>query len=129
MNDLLTISSILGVAGLIASFLLFFILREMGFSEGVIQTFLFLKLIIAGHSTVYITRSESWFWKRPFPSPLLFGATFGTEILGTIIAVYGLLVTPIGWLYALFIWGYSLAWFFVNDAIKILTHKILLQKS
>jgi len=129
MNDLLTISSILGIAGLIASFVLFFILQEMGFSETVIQTFLFLKLIIAGHSTIYVTRAESWFWRRPWPSPLLFGATFGTEILGTIIAVYGLLVAPIGWYYALLIWAYALVWFVFNDALKILTSRMLLQKS
>jgi hypothetical protein len=43
---------------------------------------------------VYITRSEGWFWQRPWPAPLLFWATFGTEILGTLIAVYGLLITP-----------------------------------
>jgi len=35
----------------------------------------------------------------------LFGATFSTEILGTPIAVYGILVTPIGWKYALWIWA------------------------
>lgn len=128
MNDLLTISSILGIAGLVASFVLFFILQEMGFSEGVIQTFLFLKLIIAGHSTIYVTRSESWFWRRPWPSPLLFGATFATEILGTLIAVYGFLVTPIGWGYALLIWGYALVWFFFNDGLKLMAYKMLLQK-
>jgi len=128
MNDLLTISSILGIAGLIASFVLFFILQELGFSQEIIQTLLFLKLIIAGHSTIYVTRAESWFWKRPWPSPLLFGATFTTEILGTIIAVYGLLVTPIGWTYALLIWGYALVWFIFNDAVKILAYKMLFQK-
>jgi len=128
MNDLLTISSILGIAGLIASFVLFFILQEQGFSKEIIQTFLFLKLIIAGHSTIYVTRAEGWFWRRPWPSPLLFGATFGTEILGTILAVYGLLVTPIGWWYAILIWGYALGWFIFNDMVKVLTYKYLLRK-
>lgn len=128
MNDLLTISSILGMAGLVASFVLFFILQEQGFSKEIIQTLLFLKLIIAGHSTIYVTRAEGWFWKRPWPSPLLFGATFGTEILGTVIAVYGLLVTPIGWWYAVLIWGYALAWFVFNDIVKMLTYKYLLHK-
>ena len=32
-------------------------------------------LIIAGHSTLYVTRAEGWFRERPWPSPLLFGAT------------------------------------------------------
>lgn len=59
---------------------------------------MFLKLIVAGHSTLYITRTEGWFWRRPWPAPLLFSATFGTEILGTLIAVYGILITPIAYI-------------------------------
>jgi H+-transporting ATPase len=125
MQELLTVSSVLGVAGVIASFLLFFLLREYGFSEEMIRTLLFLKLIIAGHSTLYVTRVDGWFWQRPWPSPLLFGATFGTEILGTLIAVYGVLITPVGWQYALWMWAYALAWFVVNDAAKMGTYRLL----
>ncbi len=93
-----------------------------------IQTLLFLKLIVAGHSTLYITRTEDWFWKRPWPSPLLLVATFGTEILATFIAVYGLFVTPIGWEYALYIWLYALVWFVINDIIKMRVRKLLNNK-
>jgi H+-transporting ATPase len=125
MRELLTVSSLLGIAGVISSFVLFFILREQGVSEDVIRSILFLKLIVAGHSTLYITRSEGWFWQRPWPSPLLFGATFGTEILGTLVAVYGLFITPIGWEYALWIWVYALIWFVVNDMIKMWAYRML----
>jgi H+-transporting ATPase len=129
MRDLLTISTLLGVAGVVASFLLYFILHEHGFKNDFIQTLLFLKLIIAGHSTLYVTRSEGWFWQRPWPAPLLFGATFGTEILGTLIAVYGFLITAVGWKYALFMWAYALVWFVFNDAVKILAMRMLLSKN
>jgi H+-transporting ATPase len=125
MVEMLTVSSVLGVTGVIASFLLFFLLREYGFSEDMIRTLLFLKLIIAGHSTLYVTRAEGWFWRRPWPAPLLFGATFGTEILGTLFAVYGFLITPIGWRYALWMWAYALGWFVVNDAAKMGTYRLL----
>jgi H+-transporting ATPase len=84
---------------------------------------LFLKLIIAGHSTLYVTRAEGWFWERPWPSPLLFGATFGTEILGTLITVYGFMIIPIGCGPAVWIWGYALLWFLINDAVKLWTYK------
>ena len=94
-----------------------------------IQTLLFLKLIIAGHSTLYVTRSEGWFWQRPWPSPLLFGATFGTEIVGTLIAVYGFLITPIGWTYALLIWVYALLEFIINDIVKMIVYRKLIQKN
>jgi len=126
MRDLLAISSSLGVLGVIATFLLFFLLQKGGFSEGDIQTFIFLKLIVAGHSTLYVTRSESWFWKRPWPSPLLLSATFGTEILGTLMAVYGIFISPIGWTYALLVWVYALLWFVVNDLLKVILTRTLL---
>jgi len=59
----------------------------------------------------------------------LFGATFSTEILGTPIAVYGILVTPIGWKYALWIWAYALAWFVFNDGVKMGAYRFLLQRT
>ena len=125
MQELLSVSSMLGVTGVIASFLLFFLLKEAGLSEPMIQSMLFLKLIVAGHSTLYITRTEGWFWQRPYPAPLLLGATFGTEILGTLIAVYGIFITPIGWEYALLMWVYALIWFLVNDVVKMLAFRML----
>jgi len=118
MPELLTISSMLGISGVLWSFLLFFLLRKYGFPDDVIQTMIFLKLIVAGHSTLYVTRSEGWFWQRPYPAPLLFAATFGTEIIGTLIAVYGIFITPIGWEYALWIWAFALAAFIFNDMVK-----------
>lgn len=129
MQELLIVSTILGIVGVVSSFVLFFILREEGFPEDVVRTLLFLKLVIAGHSTLYITRSEGWFWQRPWPSPLLLGATFGTEILGTIIAIFGFMVTPIGWEYAILIWIYALLWFVFNDVVKMLVYRMLLQKN
>ena len=128
MTRLLTISSILGVIGLIASFLLFFLLENYGFSREIIQTWLFLKLIVAGHSTLYVTRSESWFWKRPWPSWILFTATFATEIFGTIIAAYGIFMKPIGLEYALMIWGYAILWFFIADTVKVAAVRLLFQE-
>ena len=123
MRELLTVSTILGVSGVIFSFLLFFILREQGFSDDLIRTLIFLKLIIAGHSTLYLTRAEGWFWQQPWPSPLLIAATFGTEILGTLIAVYGFMVTPIGWEFALWIWAYAIVEMLINDVVKMATYR------
>ena len=125
MFEMLTVSTVLGVTGVIGSFLLFFILKETGFSESMIQSMMFLKLIVAGHSTLYITRTEGWFWRRPWPAPILLGATFGTEILGTLFAVYGILITPIGWTYALWMWVYALLWFVVDNAAKMLAYHLL----
>jgi len=125
MQELLTVSTVLGVTGVIGSFLLFYILQEQGFSDNTIQSMMFLKLIVAGHSTLYVTRTDGWFWRRPWPAPLLLIATFGTEIVGTLIAVYGFLITPIGWKYALWMWAYALLWFVINNAAKVITYRLL----
>ena len=125
MQTLLGIASLLGGMGVIASFLLFFLLKEAGFSEPVIQTMLFLKLIVAGHSTLYVTRTDGWFWQRPYPAPLLLVATFGTEILGTLIAVYGVFIEPITWQQALWMWAYALAWFVINDVGKWFVQRLM----
>ncbi len=52
-------------------------------------------------------------------------AVFGTQIVATLIAVYGLFMTPIGWGWALFVWGYALAWFLVGDRVKLFAYRVL----
>jgi H+-transporting ATPase len=45
-------------------------------------------------------------------------------MVATLIAVYGLFMTPLGWGWAAFVWGYALAWFPVNDRVKLLAYRI-----
>ncbi len=120
----------LGVAGVLSSFTLFFLLeRYWHLPQDMIQSIMFTKLIVAGHGTIFNTRVKDWFWKKPWPSLLLFGATQGTSILGTIIAVYGFdLMTPIGWKWGIFIWGYAFVWFLFNDAVKMAVLKMYREK-
>ena len=125
MAEILTVSSVLGVAGVISSFLLFYILMQMKLPVDIIQSLFFVKLVIAGHGTIYNTRTDSWFWKKPHPSWLLFNSAFFTAILGTLIAVYGIMISPIGWEYALWMWLYALVWFVFNDVVKVATYSLL----
>jgi H+-transporting ATPase len=125
MYELTVMATVLGVTGVIGSFLLFYLLQEWGFSHDEIRTFLFLKLIVAGHSTLYITRARGWFWQRPWPSPVLFGATFSTEIVGTVFAAQGWLMAPIGWVPALWIWAYALAWFLIEDVVNVMARRLI----
>ncbi len=126
MRRVLTISTVLGISGVISSFGVFYLAEEyMHLTRPVVQSFIFLKLVVAGHSTIYVTRTERHFWQRPYPSPLLFSATFLTEIVGTLLAVYGVFLSPIGWKYALIVWLYALAWFVINDFFKTWTYRIL----
>jgi len=143
MRHLLVASSWLGIAGVISSFVIFYLamiyLRQnpnlsflpsipqgvdaslLDSWEGFVQSLFFAKMVIAGHGTIYNTRTSEWFFKKPYPSLILFLATFSTRILGTIIAVYGFgIMTPIGWEWGIFMWIYALVWFVLNDFIKVL---------
>ena len=122
MHQVLVMSSWLGIAGVLSSFLLFWIIMVyMKLPLEFVQSVFFSKLIVAGHGTIYNTRVDDWFFKRPYPSWILVAATFLSAVAGTIIAVYGFgLMTPIGWGWGLFTWGYALAWFIFNDTVKMI---------
>ena len=52
-------------------------------------------------------------------------AVLGTQVIATLIAVHGAYVmTPLGWGWALFVWVYAIAWFLLNDRLKLLAYKI-----
>ncbi|WP_031432572.1 hypothetical protein [Methylomarinum vadi] len=102
-----------------------YLLQQWQFSHDEIRTFLFLKLIVAGHSTLYVTRARGWFWQKPWPAPVLFLATFGTEVVGTVFAAEGWLMTPIGWTYALMIWGYAMVWLLIDDLVKVTVGRLI----
>jgi H+-transporting ATPase len=51
-------------------------------------------------------------------------SVLGTQAVATLIAVYGLFMTPLGWGWAAFVWGYALAWALVNDRVKLLAYRI-----
>ena len=125
MREMLTVASTLGVSGLASSFTLFAILVSLNLPHDLVQSLFFAKLTVAGHGTIYNTRIDNWFWKKPYPSWTLFIATFSTRIIGTLIAVYGFMITPIGWEWAGLMWLYAMIWFVLNDGIKMLTYRIL----
>ena len=121
MKEVLVLSSWLGIAGVFSSFFLFWLaMSYMKLPLDFVQSLFFAKLVVAGHGTIYNTRIDDWFWKRPWPSRILFNATFFSRIAGTLIAVYGFgLMHPIGWQWAAGVWLYALVWFVLNDVVKM----------
>ena len=109
-----------------ASFGLFYIAeRQFHLDRGMIQTFMFLKLAVAGHLTIFVTRTRGPFWSIA-PAPILLWSAIVTKLLATLVAVYGMaLMVPIDWKWAGLIWAYALAWFIVNDWVKLLAYRIL----
>ncbi len=125
MPRVLGIATVLGVAGVAASFGLFYIgERVFHLDRAFIQTLIYLKLSVAGQMTIYITRARGPFWSIR-PGTKLLVATVCAQVTATLFSVYGVFVTPIGWGWALAVWGYAFAWFLVNDRIKLATYRVI----
>ena len=124
MRLVLGISTVLGVIGTVAIFGLFYLsLKVFHLDHAHSQTMMYLKMSVAGHLTIFLTRTRGPFWSIR-PAPILLIAVFGTQAVATLIAVYGVFMTPLGWKYAGIVWGYALVWFLVNDRIKLLAYRI-----
>jgi len=124
MRMVLGVATALGVIGVISAFGLFYLgERVFHLDRAHIQTLMYLKLSVAGHLTIFLTRTRGRFWSIR-PAKILWIAVLGTQIIATMIAVYGLFMTPISWGWAGFVWGYALLWFLVNDRIKLLAYRI-----
>jgi H+-transporting ATPase len=127
MQRILIIASVLGIAGVIFSFFIFLIgTIVFQLSVKILQTFIFLKLTVAGHMTIYLTRTdEDHFWKRPYPAKILFITCESTQVVATIFAALGIFMSPIGWALAGFIWLFALGAFVGNNFLKVATIKWL----
>lgn len=125
ISRVVTIATTLGICGLVASFLLFALAeRYFGLPQDMIQSLIYLKLSVAGHLTIFITRTRGPFWTAPHPSKILLGSVLVTQIVATLITVYGVFVAPLGWKWALIVWVYALVWFLINDRVKLLAYRV-----
>ncbi len=118
LESLLAVATVLGITGLISSFTLYFIAVSMSVDHETLKTFMFLKLAVAGHLTIFVTRTRKHFWSVK-PGRLLFWSAVGTKIAATIFAVMGVLMAPVSVEYAGLIWTYCLVWFLISDYVKI----------
>ncbi|WP_197748147.1 plasma-membrane proton-efflux P-type ATPase [Mycolicibacterium helvum] len=125
MRMVLGIASVLGVLGPVAACGLFYLGdRVFDLGHPRVQTLMYLMLSVAGHLTVFLTRTRGPFWSIR-PARILMIAVLGTQTLATFIAVYGLFMAPLGWKWAGFVWGYALLWFLISDRVKLLAYRIL----
>ncbi|MGO8718433.1 MAG: plasma-membrane proton-efflux P-type ATPase [Acidobacteriaceae bacterium] len=125
MRLVLGIATVLGTVGPVAAFGLFYLGdRVFHLDHARIQTMMYLMLSVAGHLTIFLTRTRGPFWSIR-PARILLVAVLGTQTLATLISVYGVFVAPLGWHYALFVWGYAIAWFLVSDVFKLAAYRLL----
>ena len=125
MKDILKIATILGIVGVFSSFTLLLIGKEIFMlSDETLQSLIYLKLSVAGQMFLFVARTKGNFWTVKPGIPLLL-AVLSTQTIATLITVYGIAIPPIGWSMAIFVWGYSLVWFFATDFAKIALYKFI----
>jgi H+-transporting ATPase len=125
MRLVLGIATVLGVVGPIAAFGMFYLGDKVfHLDHAHLQTLMYLTLSVAGHLTIFLARTRGPFWSIR-PARILLLAVLGTQALATLIAVYGVFMTPLGWGYAALVWGYALVWFLLTDRIKLVAYRIL----
>ncbi len=124
MRRILTVSTVLGLIGVIETFGLLVLGRVwLQLDNAQIQSFIFLKLAVAGHLTLFVTRTRKPFLSRPHPAPVVLWSAIVTKIAATLLVAFGLgLVAPISWLDIGLIWGYCLVWIFIEDWAKLATY-------
>ncbi|MGA9139725.1 MAG: plasma-membrane proton-efflux P-type ATPase [Methanocella sp.] len=129
LRVLLGISTALGLVGVLASFGLLYIgVNIFHLSHEVLQSFIYLKLSVAGHLFLFVARTRGPFWSVK-PAPVLLIAVIATQLIATIITVYGILLPAMGWWLALFVWGYAFVSFVITDFVKLFIYDILEKKS
>ncbi|HYW03799.1 MAG TPA: metal-transporting ATPase, partial [Gammaproteobacteria bacterium] len=126
MHRVLAVASVLGTVGVIETFILLVIAHSwLGIEASQLQSVIFLKLAVAGHLTLFVARTREPFFRRPFPAPVLLAAILTTQVVAALIVGLGIFVPPIPWPWIGLIWGYALAWIFIEDWAKLRVYRHL----
>ena len=126
MRRVLTLSTVLGLIGVAETFLLLFLARNyLKLDPAQLQSFIYLKLAVAGHLTLLVVRNRNAFWTRPYPARSLLAAVLGTQVVAALIVGFGFIVAPIPWSYVALVWAYCLVWMFIEDWAKLAVYRHL----
>lgn len=127
MRQVITVATVMGVTGVIGSFGMLLIAMDwLHLSIDQIQTYVFLKMAVAGHLVLFVARSKGHFWKRPWPAPVMVWSAVVTKLAATLLAAWGFgLITPISWPEIALIWGYSFASAYATDLVKVAVYRRL----
>ncbi|HUY19313.1 MAG TPA: plasma-membrane proton-efflux P-type ATPase [Candidatus Binataceae bacterium] len=126
MYRVLRVATVLGAVGVAETFLLLVIAKSyFGVGLAQLQSLIFIKLVVAGHLTLFVARTRRPFFTRPFPSLILLCAILTTQITAAVIVGLGLFVAPIPWLWIGYVWAYCIAWIFIEDIAKLLVYRHL----
>jgi H+-transporting ATPase len=125
LTFLLSFATIIGLVGVIETFLLYFYTEiHLGLSHEMVQTLIYLHLAVGGMMTIYVTRVKGPFWSIP-PAKTMLIATGLSVAVSTILAWFGILMSPIGFWWTLASWGYAFVWFLIFDWVKLWLYRLL----
>jgi H+-transporting ATPase len=121
----ITVSTVMGITGTIGSFLMLYLAVDwLKLPIPKVQTYIFLKMAVAGHLTLFVSRARRWYLTRPYPAPIMIWSAVGTKVAATLLCLWGFgLVAPIGWLEIALVWAYSIVWSFVTDWAKVAVYR------
>ena len=124
MRVLLGLSTFLGGFGVFSCFGLLYIgLVLLHLNSSILQSFIYLKLSVAGHLSLFVARTKGPFWSVRPAKPLLLAVVL-TQLTATMITVYAILLPAMGWILPILVWAYSLTSFLVQDFLKVRFYKL-----
>jgi H+-transporting ATPase len=127
MRKVLGIATFLGIIGVFSSFGLLLIgiyVLHISLGSPILQSFIYLKLSVAGHTVLLVARTRDHFWTVK-PAKILLFAVIATQLTATLLTVYGILLPAMGWGLAAIVWGYALTLFVITDYLKVQFYKLL----
>jgi H+-transporting ATPase len=96
MSRVLTLATALGLVGVAETFGILAIAKlVLKLDNAEIQSFIYLKLAVAGHLTLFVARTKRPFLSKPYPAPLLLGSILTTQVLAALIVGFGFLIPKI----------------------------------
>jgi len=131
MHQVISVATAMGIVGVLGSFgMLLIAIDWLHLDVSQIQTYVFLKMAVAGHLVLFVARTKEHFWKRPWPAPIMVWSAVVTKIAATLLAAYGFgFITAITWPEIALIWAYSIGSAIVTDLVKVLVYRHLQHRS
>ncbi len=131
MHQVISVATAMGIVGVLGSFgMLLIAIDWLHLDITQVQTYVFLKMAVAGHLVLFVARTKDHFWKRPWPAPIMVWSAIITKIAATLLAAYGFgFITPISWPEVALIWTYSILSAIVTDLVKVMVYRHLQYKA
>lgn len=129
MKEIFTIAIGLAIVGVVSTFGLFWIGQNYWHLGPIkARTLAFFAILCGGNLTIYLTRNVGNLFEKLLPEWKFFLATLFSQVVGTLVSVYGLSTNDfigIGWTLIGYSWLYIALWFLICMGVKIALYKFI----